>query len=102
VETQTLRGRPPLAAAGRVADAAFQAAAGKLAGVSVDVHYELYDGIPVLSKWLTITNGGSQAVTLDSFVSEILAAVEYGSDVGVPPQWECPNIHVAATMRSAP
>ena len=74
----------------------FKPPAEKLAGVSVDVHYELYEGIPVLSKWLAIRNDGNRPVTLNSFISEILAAVEYGSDVGVPPEWQYPNIHVAS------
>ena len=49
--------------------------------VTVTVHYELYDGLPVLCKWITVTNPGAAAVNLDSFTSEILAAVEYSSDV---------------------
>jgi len=63
--------------------------------VKVSVHYEMYDGIPVLAKWITVHNQGDQPVTLNSFVSEIIAAVEYGSDVEsreyVIPN---PNIHV--------
>ncbi|MFM1920903.1 MAG: hypothetical protein RLZZ303_2537, partial [Candidatus Hydrogenedentota bacterium] len=49
--------------------------------VTVSVHYELYDDVPVLSKWITVRNGGATPVRLDSFTSEVLAAVEYGSDV---------------------
>ena len=49
--------------------------------VTATVHYELYDGIPVLCKWITVTNAGTAAVSLDGFTSEILAAVEYSSDV---------------------
>ena len=63
--------------------------------IKVNVHYELYDGIPVMAKWLDVTNTGSESVTIDNFVSEVLAAVEYGSAVetrhyGIRP----PNIHV--------
>ncbi len=63
--------------------------------VTVSVHYELYDGLPLLSKWITVTNGGSGTVTVDRFKSEILAAVEYGSaveDRGI--RFSPPNIHV--------
>lgn len=63
--------------------------------IQVSVHYELYDGIPLLSKWLTVTNIGSGVVRLDSFTTEILAAVERGSDVDsshIP--LLLPNIHV--------
>ena len=63
--------------------------------IRVSVHYELYDGLPVICKWLTVQNGGEAAITLDSFTSEILAAVEYGSVVDaretILPN---PNIHV--------
>ena len=63
--------------------------------VKVFVHYELYDGTPVMAKWLTVENQSDQAITIDDFSSEILAAVEYGSAVetrhyNVPR----PNIHV--------
>ncbi|MEZ5045070.1 MAG: alpha-galactosidase [Saprospiraceae bacterium] len=59
------------------------------------VHYELYDGLPVIAKWISVVNESKANLSIDSFTSEILAAVEYGSAVesreyGVPP----PNIHV--------
>ena len=50
-------------------------------GVTVSVHYELYDGIPCLSKWLTVKNGRSSPVTVNRFSSEILALVERDSFV---------------------
>ncbi|HEY6226921.1 MAG TPA: alpha-galactosidase [Verrucomicrobiae bacterium] len=62
--------------------------------VSVSVHYEMYDGIPLLSKWITISNAGPRAITLNTFTSEILAAVEYESVVDKRERWEYPNIHV--------
>lgn len=49
--------------------------------VQVTVHYEMYDRLPLLCKWITVTNPGATAVSLDNFTSEILAAVEYSSDV---------------------
>ena len=61
----------------------------------VSVHYELYDGIPCMSKWITVLNGTEKPVRLQRFVSEVLAAVEYGSAVeerGMP--FHPPNIHV--------
>lgn len=45
-------------------------------GLSVRVIYELYDGAPILSKWLEIENRGTKEVKLNSFKSEILALVE--------------------------
>jgi hypothetical protein len=64
------------------------------AALVVEVHYELYDGLPLISKWLVVRNGTSHAVRLNSFVSEILAAVEYESYVDDNPRWELPNLYV--------
>ena len=66
-----------------------------LKNLTVSVHYELYDGIPAYAKWITIHNEGEQLVTVNRFVSEILAAVEYTSRVeerGV--YYPVPNMHV--------
>lgn len=52
------------------------------AGVLVTVHYEMYDGLPVLSKWITVRNGGEKPVVLDAFAAEILGAVEPAAMVG--------------------
>ncbi|MBN1342789.1 MAG: alpha-galactosidase [Phycisphaerae bacterium] len=65
-----------------------------LKDVTVSVHYEMYDGIPLLCKWLTIRNAGARQVKLNTFISEVLAAVEYEVAVESPPHWETPNIHV--------
>lgn len=42
----------------------------------VSVHYEMYSGIPVMSKWITVHNGSNQTVTVNRFRAEELAAVE--------------------------
>lgn len=63
--------------------------------VKVSVHYELYDGIPVMAKWLTVENHTDQPIVLNDFTSEILAAVEYGSFVESREyKVSKPNIHV--------
>jgi len=67
---------------------------GPHAGVTITVHRELYDGLPLSAKWFTIANGTNRAVRLDSYVSELLAAVEFESDVERPKGWETPAIHV--------
>lgn len=54
-------------------------------GMVVRVHYELYDGIPLLSKWFTIQNGSGKPIRLERFTSEILAAVEEESSVEQTP-----------------
>jgi len=66
----------------------------KLKGLKLSIHYEMYQGIPLLAKRLTIHNGGDKPVRLNTFTSEILAAVEYESLVEEPTQWEYPNIHI--------
>jgi hypothetical protein len=63
-------------------------------GLSVEVHYELFDGLPLVSKWIVVHNGTAQAVRLNSFVCEILAAVEYESYVDDNPRWDLPNLYV--------
>lgn len=72
----------------------FQPPANQLPGVTALVCYELYEGIPLLAKWLEIHNHGSKAIRLNTFTNEILAAVEYESMVEQPLRWEYPNIHV--------
>ncbi len=63
--------------------------------IGLSIHYELYDGIPVMAKWLTVTNQGDRPVTVNHFTSEILAAVEYGSKVEAREYLvRPPNIHV--------
>jgi hypothetical protein len=64
------------------------------AGPRVSVVYELYDGIPLLSKRLIVENTGGAPFRLTSFKSEILAAVEPESAVNTPSAWEPPNLHV--------
>lgn len=52
----------------------------KIAGIykNLRVHliYEIYDGAPIMAKWIEIENRGTETVRLDSFKSEILALVE--------------------------
>ena len=65
-----------------------------LDGLMVAVHYEMYDGIPLMAKWLTIDNTGKHPVRLERFVSELLAVVEYESAVDARTQWIPPDLHV--------
>ena len=44
--------------------------------VRVSVHYELYDGVPVMSKWITVHNPTDRKVTVDRFTCETLAVME--------------------------
>jgi hypothetical protein len=62
----------------------------ELSGRVVSVHYELYAGLPVLSKWLSVRNAGAQPCDVDGFCAEVLAVVEHEADVEAkfmsPPQ----------------
>jgi hypothetical protein len=60
-------------------------------GITVDVHYELYDGLPVIAKWITVRNAGPAAVRITRFTSEILAVVEDESIVDVPDAFHPPQ-----------
>ena len=53
-------------------------AAAKLGDLTVDVHYEMYDGIPLLCKWFKLHNGSGHPLRLNRFIGEILAVVEEG------------------------
>jgi len=58
-----------------------------LKGILVTVHYELYDGLPLIVKWLSIENNLSKEVKLNRVVNEVLAFVEEESAVvGKPEQ----------------
>ncbi len=67
-------------------DIEFTAPASGPEGVAITVHYELYDGVPLFGKWLTISNTGAAPITIDSFKAEILAAVEPASLVDGKPE----------------
>ena len=58
-----------------------------LKDVDVIVHYELYDGIPLMVKWLTVDNKCGHSIQLNRVVNEKLALVEEESAVvGTPEQ----------------
>ncbi len=72
---------------------------GPARGVSVSVHYEMYDGLPCYSKWITVSNGTDRVVRLDSHASDLLAAVERVSEVDELSEGRLPpNLHVETDM----
>lgn len=51
----------------------------------VKVHYELYDGIPLIVKWVSIENKSARSFKLNTVVNEVLGLVEEESAVvGTP------------------
>ena len=64
------------------------------ARLKIVIHYEIYDGIPLISKWLTVINDSKKEILIDSFTSEILALTEEESAVGDKKNWILPNLYV--------
>ncbi len=60
----------------------------------IDVVYELYDGLPLISKQVRVRNTSPKPIRLNSFTGEILAVVEAESYVDKNPRWQLPNLHV--------
>ncbi len=48
----------------------------KYGGLDIFVHYELYDGLPAMAKWVTVVNNGPGEVSIDGLENEILAVNE--------------------------
>lgn len=55
-------------------------------GIIVKVHYELYDGLPLIVKWVSIENNSSKSFKLNRVVNEVLGLVEEESAVVGSPQ----------------
>ncbi len=72
----------------------------RLSGVSVVVHYEIYDGLPLLCKWFTLQNNTGQSIHINSFTSEILACTEASSQVEDLAAPLYPNLHIETDFTS--
>jgi len=59
----------------------YSSKANGLTNLVVKVNYEIYDGIPLICKWLSVENNGKETVQLDQVVNEILATPEEESAV---------------------
>jgi hypothetical protein len=70
----------------------YQSALPALKGVQVSVCYSIFDGLPLISKWVTIQNNTTGGVKVDQVVNEILAVTEEESAVvGSAEQMAKPN-----------
>lgn len=67
-------------------------------GLTVTVHHELYDGLPVLGKYFEIQNGSDHPITLDRFVCERLALVEAESRVDSVNDYRLPDVQALTDM----
>lgn len=63
-----------------------------LKGIEVVIHYEIFDGIPVISKWLSINNQSDKVIKINQVVHESMAVVEEESAVvGKPEKMKKPQ-----------
>ncbi len=70
----------------------FAAPAEDLKNVEVVVHYEIFDGVPVLCKWLTVENKSGNLLKINQVVSESMALIEEESAVvGKPDKMKKPH-----------
>ncbi len=78
-------------ATGKIISFKYQSGLQELKGLEVTINYELYDGLPLICKWLSLKNNGKAAVKLDREVNEILGmAEEESAVVGTPEQMKKP------------
>ncbi|NNK76732.1 MAG: alpha-galactosidase, partial [Maribacter sp.] len=66
----------------------------ELKGILVNVHYGIYDGIPLIAKWISVENKSSNNIKITGFKSEILAFPEAENFVESTKRWRRPNMHV--------
>ena len=69
-----------------------------MSGITVSIRYEMFDGIPVISKQIFVKNESSKSVTLNKFTGEVLAVVEPESLVEKCDSWAKPNLLVICDM----
>ncbi|SHJ88335.1 alpha-galactosidase [Pseudozobellia thermophila] len=82
------------APSGKELTLSFTHASEAMSGVTVNVHYVVYDGLPLLSKRITVENASGRSLTITGFKSEILAFPEMENPVETPTDWKKPNMHV--------
>ena len=58
------------------------------------MHYEIYDGLPLIAKWISVQNNSDLPIVIKGFKSEILAFPEVENPVETPRSWRKPNLHV--------
>ena len=87
------------AAYGKLDESEIQKIKSKLSDLQklvISVNYELYDGVPVMSKWVTIKNNSDKSVQVDQIISEFLGIADhnpYGGYRGREDLKVKPNIH---------
>ncbi|SMO47069.1 alpha-galactosidase [Solitalea koreensis] len=73
-------------ATGKMISFLYEPSVARLSGLQVRVNYELYDGLPLIVKSLSIENKGNKVFKIDRVVNEILGTVEEESAVVGKPE----------------
>ena len=71
---------------GKILSLMFRHNSDELKHIIVKVHYAIYDGIPLIAKWVTIENGGASSFKINRVKNEVLALVEEESAVVGKPE----------------
>jgi hypothetical protein len=77
---------------GKQIDFKFRKSDNELNGVTLDIIYEMYDNIPLMSKWMIVHNESNNPITINSFKSEKLAMVE--ESAGINKDGVLPSPHI--------
>ena len=72
--------------AGKILSFSYKTSIAELKDVTVKVHYALYDNLPLIAKWITIENKGTNSIKIDKVKNEVLALVEEESAVVGKPE----------------
>ena len=54
--------------------------------IMVQVHYELYDGLPLITKWVSVENKSNASIKINRVVNEVMGLVEEESAVVGKPE----------------
>ena len=60
----------------------------------IQVHYAIYDGIPLIEKWLTVLNTTARPIQIDRTLVETLHIQENESSTEPNPRWEASSLYV--------
>lgn len=62
--------------------------------ISIEIHYGMYNELPLLCKWMVIRNTGEKNIRIDHFTSEIIAHPEKNNYVDEPERWDPLNLYM--------
>lgn len=79
-------------ATGKQLNLIFRSGLPALKGIDIIIHYELYNGLPLITKSLSVENNSGKSFRIDQVTNEIIAMVEEESAVvGTPEQMAKPS-----------